>query len=274
MQTRHDLVRELIDKLIRHESYLSYSAISNFKESPKSFIDYKLKTKEPTDAMVFGTLVHCLILEPDLFEQRYFVIDDAEQIAIIGGAKPRATNAYKEWFKVESSKAEGRIIVEPADYTAAKIMAMTVRTNRAAAMQLKKVTEKEKSIEWELKNFKFRGIIDGDGEIVIDLKTCADASPRKFQRSIVEMDYHIQAALYLKGLGEVKPYYIIAVDKSGGVSVHLLSETLIEHAFKEIDFLLDKFNECIINETFDNSFDFWSERYDGSFLADKPAYLY
>lgn len=64
------------------------------------------------------------------------------------------------------------------------------------------------------------------------------------------------------------------MDKNNGVSVHELSDSLIEHAMNEIESLLDKFNECILNDEFNTSFDFWAERFDGIFIADKPAYLY
>jgi hypothetical protein len=275
MQTRKELIQEIIDKLLRHESYLSYSSLSNFKESPRSFIDYKLKEKKETDAMIFGSMVHCLILEPNEFENRYFILEDTEICSQIGGAKPRATNAYKEWKSEQESKAGERTIISKEDFEAANYMALNVKYNRAASRVLNQATEHEKNIEWELKNFKFRGIIDGEGEdIIFDLKSCADASPRKFQRTIIDMDYHLQAALYLKGVGVKKRYFIIAMDKNNGVSVHELSDSLIEHAMNEIESLLDKFNECILNDEFNTSFDFWAERFDGIFIADKPDYLY
>lgn len=225
--------------------------------------------------MIFGSMVHCLILEPKEFENRYFILEDTEICSQIGGAKPRATNAYKEWKSEQESKAGERTIISKEDFEAANYMALNVKYNRAASKILNQATEHEKNIEWELKNFKFRGIIDGEGEdIIFDLKSCADASPRKFQRTIIDMDYHLQAALYLKGVGVKKRYFIIAMDKNNGVSVHELSDSLIEHAMNEIESLLDKFNECILNDEFNTSFDFWAERFDGIFIADKPAYLY
>lgn len=275
MQTRKEIIQDIIDKLLRHESHLSYSSLSCFKESPRSFIDYKLKEKKETDAMIFGSMVHCLILEPAEFENRYYVLDDAEVCIQIGGAKPRATNAYKEWKSTEEAYAGDRVIISLEDFNNANYMALNVKHNRAASKVLNQATEHEKKIEWELKNFKFRGVIDGEGEdIIFDLKSCADASPKKFHRAIIEMDYHLQAALYLKGVGVKKRYFIIAMDRNNGVSVHELSDSLIDHAMNEVDNLLDKFNECILNDEFDTSFDFWADRFDGIFFADKPAYLY
>lgn len=273
--TRTDLIAEIIQKLMRGESTLSYSSLSNFKSSPREFIDYKLKVVKQTDAMAFGSMVHCLILEPEDFSNRYFVLEDAEICASIGGAMPRGTKAYKEWKAAQIEAAEGKTIITQQDYQDAYYMALNVTHNRAAGKILRLATAHEKPIEWEMKNFKFRGIIDGEGEdVVFDLKTCADASPKKFQRDIISMDYYLQAALYLKGIGKMKRYFIIAIDKNNGVSVHQLSDSLIEHGINEVESLLDKFNECILTDEFDTSYDFWAERFDGVFIADKPSFLY
>lgn len=275
IQTRSELIQEIIARLLNHESHLSYSSLSNFKSSPKEFINYKLKEVKQTDAMVFGSMVHCLILEPADFDYRYFILDDKAVCSSIGGAKPRATNAYKEWKADVVAAARDKIITCVEDYEAALLMSLNVRSNRAASKILKLATVHEKPIEWEMKNFKFRGIIDGEGEdIIFDLKTCADASPKKFQRDIMSMDYYLQAALYLKGIGQMKRYFIIAMDQNGGVSTHQLSDSLLEYGINEVDTLLDKFNECILNDEFNTSYDFWAERFDGIFVADKPAYLY
>ncbi len=274
LPSRTDKINEIVGRLLSKESHLSYSSLTQFKDSPKAFIDYKLKAYEQTDAMIYGAMVHCLILEPAEFENRYYVLDDAEIIMEIGGAKPRATNAYKSWKYAEELKADGKIVVNSDDFKAAQIQSLNVRHNYAAKLVMNKVIETEKKIEWEDKNFLFKGVIDGFGSVIVDLKSCADASPRKFQRDIVSMDYHLQAALYLKGIGKNLPYYIIAFDKSNGVSVHQLTETLLTHAMKEVDALLDQFNKCILEDGFNKSYDFYSERFDGAYYCDKPAYLY
>lgn len=272
--SRNEMTNQIVMNLLRHEAHLSYSSLSCFKQSPAAFIDYKTGQKEETDAMIYGAMVHCLVLEPDDFHNRYFTLDDSEIISQIGGAKPRATKAYKEWYRVVSAEARDRIVVDPKDYEFAKYIALNVRHNRASSKILKQVQEREMPIEWEYKNFKFKGFIDGNGSaLMFDLKTCTDASPDKFRRDIVNMGYYLQAAMYLTALQENKPYYIIAVDKKKGISVHELEPALIQHGLDEYGKLLDKFNECILSDAFDQSFDFWADRYDGIFIAEKPGYL-
>lgn len=265
----------IIDALMNHTGHLSFSSLKAFADSPASFVEYKLSKPEPTDAMLFGSMIHCLILEPEDFDNRYHCLDDADICNSIGGAKPRATKAYKEWKAVAMIEAGDRQLVETNDYFAAKKIASNVRHNRASAKILALCPEHEKEIEWEFKNFMFKGFIDGRGaKAKLDIKTCTDASPRKFHRTIIEEKYYLQAAMYTYAEGQDVPYYIIAVDRKGGVSVHKLHGHLLEHGMNEYSTLLDRFNECILKDHFDRSYDFFSDLYDGTFVCEKPGYLY
>src|SRR5688572_82992 len=179
-------MESVISALMSQQGHLSFSSLKAFAESPSTFAEYKLAKREPTDAVLYGAMLHCLVLEPMDFDKRYLCLDDRDICAQIGGAKPRATNAYKEWKAVTVAEAGDRQIVETNDYLAAKIVASNVLHNRASAKVLDKCWEREKLIEWEFKNFLFRGFIDGRGEKAkMDLKSGSDASPNKFQREII-----------------------------------------------------------------------------------------
>lgn len=265
----------IIDALMSGEGHLSFSSLKAFAESPSAFVEYKLARREPTDAMLFGSMLHCLVLEPQDFDNRYLCLDDSAICNSIGGAKPRATKAYKEWKAIAMSEAGTRELVETDDYYAAKKIATNVRHNRASKKILDMCPEHEKPIDWEFKNFMFKGFIDGRGEKAkLDIKTCPDASPRKFQRTIIEEKYYLQGAMYTYAEGQDVLYYIIAVDRKGGVSVHKLHAQLLEQGMNEYNSLLDRFNECILKDHFDRSHDFWSDLYDGTFICEKPGWLY
>lgn len=266
---------DIVSQLLKGEMRLSYSALCAFKESPAKFVEYKMKQKVTTDAMLFGSMVHCLLLEPQDFDNRYFTFDDTEKIREIGGGNPRNTKVYKEWKAEKLAEAGDRLAVDPQDYQRALRIAGNVRNNRAAAKVLRLCPRHEVPVKWDYKNFSFHGFIDGDGdEATFDLKICADATPKKFQRTLVDMDYHMQGAMYQCGNGRVKRHYMIAADSDGGVSVHLLHDKLIEKGMEEYDRLVGRFNECILSEAWDQSFDFWSDRYDGIFVAEAPNWMF
>ena len=264
----------LITSILNKETSLSYSALSNFKKSPKDFIEYKFQEKKQTESMAYGSMLHVLVLQPEEFENKYAIYDDANIIASIGGAKPRATKQYKEDKAVFEAQNQGKIIVSLEDYKEAEFVANSVKYNRASSNIIKRCSEFEKSYEWEYMNFSFKGIVDAIGEnAMFDLKTCTDATPKTFQRDAIKMGYHLQAALYHKAVGYQFPYYIIACDKKGGVSVHKITMDLLEYANRELDYLMDNFNRCILEERWNESYEFWTERIDGSYELDKPNYL-
>lgn len=274
-QLQIDKTAPIVSALMSHDAHLSFSSLKCFKQSPANFIEYKMGQKEQTDAMLFGQMLHCLVLEPQDFDNRYLCLEDTDICNQIGGAKPRATKAYKEWYQFTIAEAGKRTVVDTDDYTSAKIIASNVLHNRASSKILDMGWLHETGVDWEFKNFKFKGFIDGMGDkLVFDLKTCADADPRKFEREIMNNSYYLQAAMYLYAIEKDIPYYIIAVDRKGGVSVHALDHHLIEHGMKEYNELLDKFNECILKDAFDQSYDFWAKRWDGIYDCEKPTYLY
>lgn len=257
------------------EGHLSFSSLVAFADSPQAFMQYKLAKTEPTDSMRFGAMVHCLVLEPEDFANRYFCLDDVAVCNSIGGAKPRATKAYKEWKDGVMQEAGNKELVDADDYESAQRMARAVRTNRASAKILAMCPEHETEINWEFENFSFKGFIDMKGEKAkADFKVYADASPKKFQRSIIDNKLYLQAAMYTYAVGKDEPYYIVAVDRSLGVSVHKLHAHLIEHGMNEYKTLIDRFNECIIKDHWDRSHDFYSELMDGTYVCEKPGWLY
>lgn len=267
-KTRKEYIIDLIASIKRGETKLSYSSLSKFKRSPRSFIDYKLKPKEQTDAMLFGSLVHCLVLEPDKIDDKY--ITDAEICEEIGGAKPRATARYKEW---KAALLNGVTVVSSEDMELAKQMAGAVLTNSAAKWVLAKTSEREQMIEWEHEGLQFIGFKDADGEVTVDLKVCADAEPKKFQRDIINMEYYLQSGIYNIANQELKPYYLIAVDRTLNVSVHELGEDLIEAGINEYTRLCQSFNECMDNNDFHCSFEYKAPTKQGVHIVSRPPWL-
>ncbi len=267
-------VEQLMHDLQTGERKLSFSSIKAFRNSPRDFLDYCFRTKEQTDAMFLGTVIHCLVLEPEKSESRFTVMDDTDICAQIGGAKPRATKAYGEWKQVFIESAIGEVVPLKV-YQQAKVIATNNLYNRASSKVLSICPKREQHIEWQFKNFAFHGYYDGGGDKArCDIKLVPDASPCKAQRTIIDMWYHGQAAMYLTAEGVRLPYYVICADRKGGVSVHKIDKSLLDHALGEYSDIIDKFNDCLFKENFGQSYDFWAESYDGIFIIDKPAYMY
>ncbi len=275
IEDRQTKIDQLISDLMSGEKTLSFSSLKAFRNSPADYIDYAFREKKQTDAMLLGTLIHCLVLEPEKFEERYTVLDDTEIMSTLSDSgNPRATKVYKEWKEGFLAKCTGETITLKMKQQA-EIIAGNITHNRAAKKVLSLCPKREQKIEWQYKNFGFRGYYDLGGEKVrADIKKVPDASPRAAQQTIIKMWYHGQAAMYLTAEGVILPFYIICADAKGGVSVHKLDKSLIEQGLEDYSKIVDKFNECLLKENFNQSYDFWAESYDGIFVADKPAYMY
>lgn len=270
-EKRELFVKNLIKDFKSGVAKLSYSALSKFKRSPNAFINYKMKQFETTDSMLLGKLVHALVLEPDTIEASYYT--DEEKVKEIGGASPRSTKAYKEWKANQLEIYPDKELVSSAVLHQAKRMAKAVLSNRAAKHILSQIHQTEHKIEFEHDGIKFTSFLDGLGEIILDLKICTDADPRKFQRDIIYNNYHIQAGVYTTAVGEVLPYYIIAVDRECEVSVHNLMEDLVMKGISIFEKLVTEFKQCLNKENFDESFDYRAYTEEGIYKMDVPPYL-
>jgi hypothetical protein len=291
--TRLDLMRPIVEDIVLGRRKLSYSAISNFIDSPKDFSDYKLRAKVETPAMIYGSMVHVLVLEPKEFESRYYTIDDSDIVEALraeGSKNPRATNKYKEWLSFAEEGANGRIIVAPKDYAHAKVVAYNVRTNRASARLLAACPLREQKVEWQFLNFGWQGVIDMEGETdIADLKTMPDANREKVDREIKRRRLYLQAVMYGMGSmsrdlkpGEILEYlvandkkkkHVIAVDKLGGISVHTMHNRLLEYGLEELTHYTKLFNYCYTIEGWDMSQDFYGHPWNGAFVCEKSGYM-
>jgi exodeoxyribonuclease VIII len=166
------------------------------------FVNPQRPLVEPTAAMRFGSLVHCVVLEPDETSKRY------------GVCGPRNTKAGKE--QSEQMAHAGIEAVTASDMLIANCMADAVRQHPYAAALLSD-GKAEQSFWWDDKATGQRCKCRPDwyqGTTIVDLKTCQDASPSAFARACATFGYHTQAAHYLSGLHGADRFVFVAVEKT------------------------------------------------------------
>lgn len=206
---------------------LSYSALSSFGKSPNHLLRYWSKKFEPTAAMMLGSLIHKIILQPDTFDLDYAVFE--------------GTRRGKVWegFKAENENKE---LVTLKEYDIANYVVEQAKSNNIFMDLLMRTEETEKEIRWIRKDVEFKGFVDMVGDdFIADIKTTTDAGD-KFQRDLLYNDYKMQAAMYLESYPD-KDFYIIAIEKSGAFNVQVYKfskETLLAGRSKYL-MLIDKF---------------------------------
>lgn len=184
---------------------VSASHLKTVMQSPyhywSRYLDPSRVAMVPTAAMRLGSLTHCAVLEPDELTKRYQLAPD------------RRTNAGKA--AVVEMAAAGIEAVSEADLAQALQMADAVRSNSTAALLLSN-GQAEQSFWWDdvATGMRCKCRPDWfDGETIVDLKTCQDASAAGFAKAVAAFQYQLQAAHYLCGT-LAKRFVFVAVEKS------------------------------------------------------------
>jgi hypothetical protein len=152
------------------------------------------------EALVFGRLVHTVILEPNNLDA--YAVLDPDLIGVkADGSKadnPTATKAWRD--AVFAAKRDGLTVISPAMFSKAWALDAAVRKHPEAARLLAAATDTEVSAYADHPSgARVRGRFDliGPG-FIADLKTTRhDASPESFGRSMNAFMYHVSAANYL-----------------------------------------------------------------------------
>jgi hypothetical protein len=216
------------------------------QKSPAHYRAHVESPKEPTPAMLLGQAVHCAVLEPVLFAATYAVAPKVDKRTKLG----------KETFAVFESENRGKIILDAEDAEQVKAIQEAVRSHPQAS-QILKGGVAENSAFWTdpttgaLCKVRPDYLRVNDG-LIVDLKTTEDASPRGFERSIMQYMYHVQTAFYCEGLTQVtgKPFtefVHIVVEKQApyAVALYVLDDASIEKAREQMQDGLRKYAECL-----------------------------
>jgi hypothetical protein len=193
-----------------------------------------------SDALLFGRLVHTVILEPHKLDT-YAVLNPDEIGIKANGDKaenPTATKAWKD--AVFAAKRDGLTVIAPRMLAKANALAAAIGNHPEASRLLAAATDHEVSAYAEHPSgatVRARFDLIGPG-FIADIKTCRDADPENFGRIVHGLMYHVSAANYIdiaraNGL-TVDRFDLICVEKEatpGGecrVSVLELHEDAID----------------------------------------------
>lgn len=197
------------------KTHISRSSIMDYDKSPYTYWAKHLNPDRPkkdsTAAMQLGSAFHTMILEPDLFEHYYAVEPTIEPLPKVGLLRDLGKEAYTLQKQIREKQAAlnqeilgefeltsvGKIILTAAEYENLCAMSAKIHKNEQA-MQLVEGARIEHSFFWQDAHsgllLKARPDILHEN-MIVDLKTTSDASPRAFQNEMVKYGYHVQFAM-------------------------------------------------------------------------------
>ena len=242
---------QFLEAVIDNSLVLSYSSMAALLKSPRHFLEYKTKQTKQTPAMAFGSAFHCFVLEPEEFENRYIISKDIN----------KKTKAGKEAFALLQEHSEGKTIINEADWATIQRMSEAISRNKTVSTILQQGS-KEQHFETSYQGVALRGVRDVYDEMfgTTDLKTCADANPKKFARkALYDFMYHLQAAIYT--IDNKTSYTIIAVDQNCFVSTFNFSDDAIKLGLKILAKAIFNY-KALQAETIKGNTDVWLQGYE------------
>lgn len=206
---------------VYHSSeHIGKSQLFKMSKSPAHFKNNLDTPFEKTKALLIGSAFHCLVLEPEKFDEQYAVMSEEFD------GRTAAGRAFKR-----NAEEEGFEILTYDEYEMIQGMATSVLSDPYCQLLL--AGEKEISYYWTDSDtgvkVKCRPDCRTDlteSSVVVDLKSCENANIDAFIRDIFKYGYDLQAAQYTTGveLYEQKKhkFVLIAVEKKPPYAVLIL----------------------------------------------------
>ena len=229
----------MTEREYRQHPSISRSELWRMHESPEKFRYYRENPPEPTPALLFGQVVHKLLLQPETFDDDFAVAPNID----------RRTKDGKEAYNAFLTASEGKSIVTADMYETAQSMAQRALQEPFVAKLLngqKEVpffwTDEDTGIDCKCRLDCLSEI--GENLIIVDYKSCTDASNDGFIRDAIKYGYHFQSAMYSDGVEKYlgrKPLFVFIVqEKTEPFSLNILQA---EDAF--VTYGRDLFREYI-----------------------------
>jgi len=232
----------------RNAQGLSKSMLTHFMRSPAHYQQAIKTPMEPTKAMNFGTAFHAEMLmhHPESF---YAIQPEAD-------GRTKEGKAIKEKFALEN---EGKTIISQDEGEMIKGMRDSIMEHSLASSIIENRGLSEFSMFAKLNitgsDILLKGRFDAFNEdtgIIMDIKTCEDASPAGFKKAIMNYKYDIQDVHYTwlaKQLYKVHNFFFIAVEKTPpyAVGVYEIGNGMRRYAEEEWTNKMFQFSECTQN---------------------------
>lgn len=229
---------------------MSAGGLKRMRQSPAHFYGMQLDPNrpppgEPTPAMKAGTLFHCALFEPNALPERYAVKPEGLSLSTKDG---------KAW---KDALPAGVDIIDAAALAKARKQAERVRADPDLGALLASGYG-EASAFWV--DDETRELCKcrpdwthqvGDGVILVDGKSCPDASPAGFARTAWNMGYVHIAAWYIDGFSaatglKVHGYVFAAVEHEWPhiAKGWMVPDDVLESARRENRRQLNRYAEC------------------------------
>tara|TARA_R110002020_G_scaffold208419_1_gene414145 strand:- start:1484 stop:2260 length:777 start_codon:yes stop_codon:yes gene_type:complete len=235
-------------------SFVTNSQLGILNRSPATYQYYKDNPshRPVTKALNFGRAFHMCMLEHDKFELDVVVEPDVN----------KRTKSGKEEYSKFLSLHDSKTILSRDEQDS--LIGMRNRlTSSSEAMELLSGGLAEQVNIWNdpIHHVPCKGKADyynKDKNILVDIKTTQDASPKGFRSSAYKYAYDRQSAFYLDGF-EAEEFWFIVIEKSApyNLGIYKCSLDFLDEGREKYSELLETYSYYFIQKLFkpyDHSF--------------------
>ncbi len=230
---------------------VSRSRLKTFAKTPYGYWYEYLSghfVRKEKEAWIIGELVHTMLMEPGLFNEKFFTWERQD----------RRTRAGKIAYEQAFMDAGTRSLVSNEDVIKANSIVETLYANPIIKQIVTPAegveTYIESSIFWTDSETGIKCKCRPDllrGSLVGDLKTTKSANPREMALSAVKYGYYLQAGMVSEGLNAMEmaldKYVLICAEKEEPFdsAIYILEDDAIEFGRRQFRVLLRRLAECI-----------------------------
>ena len=227
---------------------VSRSQLWRLKESPEKFKYAEEHPEEPTPALIFGQMVHKLVLEPETFDDEFSIMPEIDR---------RTKDGKAIWNNFVSGNGD-KTLIRQAEYETALAMKNALLQNDLVVKLLS--GKHEVPLFWtdEMTGEKCKARLDvltplSERVIIADYKSTNDASTEAFIRSAINYGYDFQAAMYTEAVRHVMDqdavFIFIAQEKDPPYAVNVLAadQLLVQRGYDTFRELLGIYHECKVS---------------------------
>lgn len=221
--------------------------LMDIREKSPAYYQWHKTNRKVTKSMDFGTFAHMIILEPGVLETKMRLRKKVD-------GRTKAGQAYNAEF--EASLQPGQLSVEEGTYETLKMLRDKLEKHPWISRILGK-GKNETTGFWVHNSTqafckaRLDKVLETEGWVV-DVKTCADASPRAFQKQMCNLDYDLQCAFYWDAFSyqlKRKPegYLFLCVENTGmhDVAIYTPEQTVVEHGRFKYSKALMEYADCV-----------------------------
>jgi hypothetical protein len=248
-----------IEDYHNNTTHLSSTQLKIAKRSLKEF-DWTRSGKivnESKPHFDFGNAFELALVDPTGFSERVAIAQDLEWVRAAMDSKadvksPRSTNVYKALREEFEAQNKGKYRIDDVDYEKVKCMLESCYQDKIIQGLIRNI-ECQLSLFWTddqtgLKLKTRPDICKRKKNIVVNIKTIEDGSPKAFSRDLAKYDYPLQACLEMTGcvasglMPSVDNYFWLVVEKVApfNATIYEFSQEDQKACMVELEWLIEK----------------------------------